>query len=103
MLHEALDADAARNDAKTRVLVRFAGPADSLDSNGSGVDANLRYLKLRFHAVYIPENETATLAPLRELFRTVSVSTTGAAEVKARSAWMAICVALTTSPEFHIY
>jgi hypothetical protein len=100
---QALDADSARADAKTRVVVRFASPADSVESNVQAIDANLRYLKLRFHAVHVPDTETSLLAPLRDLFRTVSTGTTGSAEVKAKSGWMAVCVALSTSPEFHIY
>lgn len=101
---QALTADAARADAQTRVIVRYAGPSDTVQSNGAAVDANLRYLKLRFHGVYLKSDDAASVATLRTLFDASVTASTGA-DLPARvvDGWKTVCVALTTAPEFHAY
>lgn len=101
---QGLDADATRTDPAQRALLRHVDLADTVESNAAGVDANLRYLKLRFHAVKVAEGDTATVTPLRELFSTVSkASTETDPKAKAREGWNAVCVALVTAPEFNLY
>ena len=101
---QGLDADATRTDAGQRALLRHVELGDTVESKAAGVDANLRYLVLRFHAVHVAEGDTATVAPLRELFTTVSrASTATDPKLRAREGWNAVCVALVTAPEFNLY
>lgn len=101
---QGLDADATRTDPAQRALLRHVDLADTVESNAAGVDANLRYLKLRFHAVKVADGDAATVAPLRELLSTVSkASTETDPKAKAREGWNAVCVALVTAPEFNLY
>jgi hypothetical protein len=96
------DADLARTDAKTRVLVREASFVDTVASNPTAVNANLRYLKLRFHGVRVTED--AALEGLRKVFtasRAGSTATTP--EQQGADGWLGVCVALVTAPEFHVY
>jgi hypothetical protein len=101
---KAMDADAARVDASTRVLVRHVALADTVESNPDAVMKNLRYLKLRFHGVRLKDSDNTTLLPLREVLASAvkgSPSTDTAA--RSREGWKTVCVALFTAPEFHVY
>lgn len=89
-----------------RVLMRFVSPTDTITTNRAGVDQNLRYLKLRFHGVKIPDTDTASLNGLRVVFDdavrgAAGTGTPTAAHVK--EGWRAVCVALLTAPEYHLY
>ncbi len=83
--NRALDADAKRTESSDRVLLRYA----------DSVDENLRYLKLRFHGIKVQPSDLASIAPLRRLFDAVGDP--------VRQGWHAVCVALLTDPEFHLY
>jgi hypothetical protein len=89
----ALAADWAKTDKAQRVLVRYAEKTDT-----TGVDENLRYLRLRFHGIKVAGGDDAPIASYRSLF-----SKTVAATGDVREGWRAVCVALTTAPEFHLY
>jgi hypothetical protein len=99
----ALAADAAREGPASRVLMRHVALVDTAASNPTGVDENLRYLLLRFHGTHLPASDDAALAPWRGLFAAATSGSglTGAAAVK--EGWRAVCVALLTAPEFHLY
>ncbi|HEY0882365.1 MAG TPA: hypothetical protein VGD87_12570, partial [Archangium sp.] len=89
-----------------RVLMRFVGLTDTVTSNRAGVDSNLRYLKLRFHGVKVAPTDTASLDKLRTVFDSAvrgvaGTNTPTAAHVK--EGWRAVCVALITAPEYHLY
>jgi len=101
---KALVADAVRTDGKTRVLTRFAAPTDLVANSAAAIDENLRYLTLRFFGVRVPATESSRIAPLRKVFTEASTgqASTDPAE-QARAGWKAVCVALVTSPEFHLY
>lgn len=97
------DAALAQN---SRVLMRFVALTDTVTSNRNGVDANLRYLKLRFHGVKVADTETAPLDGLRTVFEAAvrgaaGTNTPTAAHVK--EGWRAVCVSLLTAPEYHLY
>jgi hypothetical protein len=90
----------------TRVLMRFVSTTDTVTSNRTGVDANLRYLKLRFHGVKVAATDTASLDGLRTVFDAAvrgaaGTGTPTAAHVK--EGWRAVCVSLLTAPEYHLY
>ncbi len=89
-----LDADESRTNPEERVLVRFA----SLDETGRSatIDENLRYLKLRFLGERVAPDDEEAIAHLRDVFETASRSS-------SREGWLAVCVALLSAPEFHLY
>jgi hypothetical protein len=75
-------------------------------SNKANVDANLRYLKLRFHGVKVADSDDVPIATLRKLFddsvkAAAGTSTPTAAHVK--EGWRTVCVALLQAPEYHLY
>lgn len=89
-----LDADEGRTNPEERVLVRFA----SLDETGRSatIDENLRYLELRFLGRRVAPDDEEAIAHLRDVFETASRSS-------PREGWLAVCVALLSAPEFHLY
>jgi hypothetical protein len=102
----ALTADAARPNTADRVLLRYVGPTDTATTNAAGVDQNLGYLALRFHGIKVKEGDDARLAPLRKLFTdSVTAAAAGNSVTTAHvtEGWRAVCVALITAPEFHLY
>ena len=105
--NRALAADAQRSEMSERVMTRFVERTDTVAKNPEGIDQNLRYLKLRFHGVKLPDGEVDRIAALRTLFDTaVQKASGGSANPSAnqvRVGWHAVCVALLTDPEFHLY
>lgn len=92
--------------ANQRSVIRFAGLSDTAESNRAAVDENLRYLKLRFHGVKVAAGDDAPIAGLRTLFSSaVSGLAAGHPPTSDHVAegWKAVCVALLTSPEYHLY
>lgn len=98
---KALDADLKKSDPKTRVLLRYVDPTDDVDTNPDGVNANLRYLKLRMHGVKIAADDTASLDQLRKLFADATAATVS--DSPPLEGWRTVCVGLLTAPEFHLY
>ncbi|MEP7120212.1 MAG: hypothetical protein ABJE95_04840 [Byssovorax sp.] len=102
----ALTADAARPKATDRVLLRHVEPADTATTNAAGLDQNLAYLLLRFHGIKVKDGDTARTAPLAKLFTdSVTAAAAGkpATATEVTEGWRAVCVALITAPEFHLY
>ena len=96
---EALKSDISKDNPDDRVIVRFADWSETEDAQQ--INDNLRYLKLRFLADRIADDDDESVAALKAIFDT------GAAEAttnqKAASGWYAVCVALVSSPSFHLY
>ncbi len=88
-------ADTAAPSAEARSLTRFA----NIDASSSDdeVNANLRYLKLRFLGERLADEDDGGVADLKTVYDTVA-----AVEAPAE-AWHAVCVAMLTSPAFHLY
>lgn len=102
---DTADGDAALA-ASARVLMRFVSLTDTVASNAAGVDQNLRYLKLRFHGVKVPAADDAPIAGLRSLFDTAVKASAGTGAIDAgdvKEGWKAVCVALMSAPEYHLY
>lgn len=74
--------------ANVRNFVRFE----------SDVNANLRFIRLKFHAIYVPKTSTQGITKLRALYDKVLAKTKSQAK-----AWELICIATLTSPEFYAY
>lgn len=105
--NRALAADNVKADMATRVMTRLVERTDTVAKNPEGIDRNLRYLKLRFHGVKVPDDDVARIAALRTLFDTVvrkaSNESANPTQAQVRVGWHAVCVALLTDPEFHLY
>jgi hypothetical protein len=91
--------DMTRPEPQARVLLPFVTSGETVQSNPTAVDANLRYLRLRFHQIDTPPGVEEPILALRELF---SRATQDNAE-QPLEGWRAVCVALVTAPEFSIY
>jgi len=64
------------------------------------VDANLRFLRLKFHGIYVSEDaetDTDGLDDLRGLYEAIE------ADTGANDAWLGVCIAMVTAPEFLAY
>ena len=89
-------ADLARSDPAARALTRFAGSGSAPE-----VAANVRYLVLRFLGEDLPEGHPE-LSALAKLYADVAAASAGA-ERPDMEGWRAVCVALVSSPAFHVY
>ena len=101
----AVNADAALA-ANARVVMRMVSLTDTVATNAGAVNENLRYLKLRFHGVKVSAPETARLDALRAVFTEAVRGAAGTATPTAanvKEGWRAVCVALLTAPEYHLY
>ncbi|HBU46948.1 MAG TPA: hypothetical protein DEB46_01435 [Myxococcales bacterium] len=84
---KAVALDGQEPDPTQRILIPF--PND--------IFKNLRFLRLKFHGIHVPEDSSVGLLELRELYRSVQ------AETSALDGWNAVCVAMLTAPEFMTY
>lgn len=64
----------------------------------SEVDRNLRYLRLKLHGIFVPENSMEGITDLRQLYDDILSDTSN-----SNQAWGGICVAMLTAPEFMAY
>jgi hypothetical protein len=92
----------------SQVLMRYAGPTDTLASNPTAVQQNLRYLYLRFFGRKIPDSDTTIFAPMLKVFDTVTTAemtdkSLSKSTTPATEGWRAVCIAGFTSPDFNLY
>ena len=80
-----------------RYLMVHADPSDTLQSAPDAIDANLRYLLLRYHGHKL-SHDAAVLNTWRWLFESVSHVTES-----SPLAWRAVCIALVSHPDFYSY
>ena len=78
-----------------RTLLRFVD--DPTTATDGDINANLRYLLLRFHGEYVAPTDTDSLVEIRAVYDTVLAAS------DAVTAWDAVCNALLLSPAFHAY
>lgn len=85
---KAIAADKKNDKTETRMVLRHERSPDT----------NLRYLRLKFHTIYVPEDSKDGIKHLRTLYDKVL-------QLKGNSndAWYAVCVAMVSSPEFFAY
>jgi hypothetical protein len=99
-----ITADAARATMSDRVLYHEVELTDVGSPSTTAVNANIRYLKLRFQGLKIADNDDTLIAPVRKAFLAgVAASTSHDPATQAQSGWRVVCVALLTAPEFHLY
>lgn len=102
----AVAADRTRPAGSTRVLVREADFGDTVAGDAAAIDANLRYLLLRLHAVHVAEGDAEPIAGWRAVFTeaVAEASEDGQAAADATAAgWLAVCTGLVVAPDFHLY
>lgn len=100
-----LTADLAASDSSERVLYAKVETTDTSATAGSAIDANIRHLGLRFWGVKLADDPSST-AGMHQLFdKAVESAAAGKTptEANVKEGWRAVCVALVTAPEFHIY
>ena len=85
---KAVARDENTADASARLVVRH--PND--------VEANLRFLRLKLHGIYVPEDSNESLEDLNRLYDDLLEDTNDTAQ-----AWEGVCIAMLTSPEFMAY
>ena len=62
------------------------------------IDANLRFLRLKLHGIYVPPGSNESLADLKGLYADILSITH-----EPTQAWYGICVAMLTAPEMMAY
>ena len=62
------------------------------------IDKNLRFVRLKFHGIYVPETSTASITGLAKLYSDILAATRD-----SKRAWEGVCVAVLTAPEFFAY
>ena len=99
------EADATLAEKSNRVLTRFIAKDEMV--NASEIASNLDYLHLRFFGERIGERDEAAVAALSEIFHTAAGESQKAGvptgSTAALEGWQAVCIAMLTSPSFHIY
>ncbi len=85
---KAVEADLKNPDLTKRSVIRH--PDD--------VDQTLRFLRLKFHAVFVPNTSTKGIEKLRKLHDAIRTKTNS--ETKA---WTGVCIAIVASPDFFAY
>ena len=93
---KAVEADLKEANGEKRSVIRYWG-IDGKAANYE-VDRNLRFLRLKFHAVLVEPSSTKEIEHLRKLY-----DATLAATKSVDKAWQNVCVAILTSPEFFAY
>ena len=93
--------DMAANLCTKSVTADLSGEGEGLVVRYSdNIDANLRFLRLKFHAIHVPEDtapEDDGMEELRALYADL------AAAHDISTAWIGVCIALVTAPEFLAY
>jgi hypothetical protein len=95
-----VEADAVQSDPEDRVLTRFIVSEPATDQE---INDNLRYLTLRFFGHRVADDDDESLADLRGVYSAAFDEAPGGTDNKASLGWHAVCVALLTSPSFHLY
>ncbi len=98
------EADRKRVDTDARVLLRDT-TLESIEP--ADVEANLRYLHLRFFGERPRAGEDPTIEALENLFFTAHdeavTNDDQVAKTPVLEGWRVVCIAMMKSPEFHIY
>ena len=99
----AVEQDRSTTDPGSRVILRHLSDMSAIDPFDADVSDNLRYLLLRFHGVYVTDDEDRRLQPWLTLLQ--SGLEAGSAErfSESEDRWAAVCVGLALHPDFLTY
>jgi hypothetical protein len=67
------------------------------------VDDNLRFLRLKFHGLYVPPGSTEGIVALRGLYDDLDAQFAEQEYPYTLVPWIGVCLAVMTDPEFYIY
>ena len=90
--------DMAGNVCEKALEEDGAGTSQHIMMYPDDVDANLRFLRLKLHGIYVPADSTESLGDLRSLYDDIF-----ALDNDAEKAWYGVCIAMLTAPEFMAY
>jgi len=90
--------DMAGNTCEKALRGDAAGTSQHIIAYPDDIDANLRFLRLKFHGIYVPADSDEGLSDLRGLYDDL-LSVTG----QSANAWFGVCIAILTAPEFIAY
>jgi hypothetical protein len=90
--------DMAGNVCEKALAQDTAGESWHIMVYPDDVGANLRFLRLKFHGIYVPDDSNESLADLKALYEDILSLTNQPAQ-----AWHGVCIALLTAPEFLAY
>ena len=106
MCGQAVDHDRNLDEGESATIMRFVGVDDIGPAAAEKVAENLRYLKLRLHAVYLAPDDAEAIVPYAVLFDALlSAASEGEEPTKddVALAWTALCSSMVMAPEFHLY
>lgn len=83
---KALDRDAQTSDPTQRLILRH-----------SEIKANLRFLRLKLHGILVADTNDRAISGYYRLHQTISAQGT------MGQAWLGVCMAMLTAPEFLTY
>lgn len=96
---DAVDLDVAGEQEGEPVILRFADPSER---SPDAFAANLRYLYLRFLVEEVDQDD-ARLDPFMELLQAAPPDGEELTDERMADRWWAVCVALSTHPDFVAY
>ena len=83
---KALDRDAHTADANERLILRHPD-----------VKSNLRFLRLKLHGIAVAPDNNEAIDAYYQLHQTIQ------AQASSGQAWLGVCMAMLTAPEFMTY
>ncbi len=95
-------ADFAAGATPTLVVSRLPADGGTPEQQTEAIRAGLRHLRLLLHGVYVAPGDVEQTARLEALFRETYAANPLPPYAEA-VAWIAVCVAATTDPEFSLY
>ncbi|MCB9638058.1 MAG: hypothetical protein H6727_04025 [Myxococcales bacterium] len=87
MCNKAVDRDMKGENANKLIVL------DERD-----IDKTLRFLRLKFHTIHVPEGSTKGIDSLRQLYDKTLLETSD-----RKKSWFAVCFQVMTAPEFFAY
>jgi hypothetical protein len=99
----AVEADRGSADPASKVILKRINEVDALDPFDPEVMDNLRYLLLRFHGVYVTEDDDRRLQPWLTLLRDGLSAEDDQRFAEAEARWTAVCTGLALHPDFLTY
>lgn len=99
----AVELDRSGGDPASRVILRRINDMDALDPFAAEVTDNLRYLLLRFHGVYVTDDDDRRIQPWITLLQDGLDAADPERFADAEDRWAAVCTGLALHPDFLTY
>jgi hypothetical protein len=76
-----------------------AGDQRLIIQSDTDIDQNLRFLRLKFHGLYVAPGSMEGIQDLRSLYDGCTADNAGSSD----AGWSCVCIAIVTAPEFMAY